>query len=111
MAKRVMQLVSTKEPFDDDSVAIPSYSCGGIFTPNHPGLGQPNLMQAEMNLERIENHLKRINGILKAVGTLLPNLPDEVNSLLWAAYKLNEDQTMLGHLRAALCLNRREGEQ
>lgn len=104
MAKRVMQLVSAQEPFGDDSVGIPNYSCGGIFTPNHPDFGKANLMQAEMCLERIEDEKKRINGLLRAISTMVPN-SEVLDSLIWAAYKLNEDQTLLANLRSALCLS------
>ncbi|WP_162266986.1 hypothetical protein, partial [Bordetella hinzii] len=106
-----IKLIPPQDQTAHENASVPVYVPTGIFTPNHPDFGKPNLLQAEMSLQQIELHLKRINGILTAVVTLMPNVSDEVNALLWAAYKLNEDKTMLGSLRSALCLDRKETKQ
>jgi hypothetical protein len=97
------QLVPGQGSADQEDVCVPVYENTGIFTPNHPDFGKPNFAQAEMCLDRIESEKKRIGEILKAISAMLPQ-NEVLESLIWAAYKLHEDQTPLANLRKALCL-------
>ncbi|WP_445658345.1 hypothetical protein [Achromobacter sp. NCFB-sbj8-Ac1-l] len=110
MANPGIKLVSPQDRDAHQSVSIPGYTPTGIFTSNHPDFGKPNFLQAEMCLERIESEKKRIGGILRAISMMLPQ-NEVLESLIWAAYKLHEDQTPLTNLRKALCLTGAEVAQ
>lgn len=103
VANADIKLVSPQDREVHQSISIPAYTPTGIFTSNHPDFGKPNFLQAEMCLERIESEKMRIGGILRAISMMLPQ-NEVLESLIWAAQKLHEDQTPLRNLRKALCL-------
>lgn len=108
MAKPAIKLIPPEDRTAHENVTVPVYVPTGIFTPNHPDFGKPNLMQAEFCLDRMEGEQQKIAGILRAISELLPN-NEVLESLVWAAYKLHQDRTGMENLRHALCLSKAEG--